>query len=47
MIQLKTTSHEDRYNIDTTIDTIYANAAKTHAGIIPNESFHQMSEEGQ
>ena len=37
--------HDDGYNINTTINTIYTNAAKTCISMIPNESFHQMSED--
>ena len=39
--------YDDRYDIDTTIDIIFANAARTHAGMIPNEHLQQMSKEGQ
>ena len=34
------------YDNNTDIATIYANAAKTHAGMVPTEQFHQMSQEG-
>jgi 5,10-methenyltetrahydromethanopterin hydrogenase len=38
--------YDNGYDINTMIDTIYVNAAKTHAGVIPTEHFQQMSEEG-
>ena len=31
--------YDNGYDIDSTIDTINANAARTHAGMIPNEHF--------
>ena len=30
------------YNFDTDIVTVYANAAKTHASMVPTEQFHQI-----
>ena len=36
----------DGYDLDTDIDTIYANAANTHEGMLSSNHFHQMTLEG-
>jgi len=36
----------DGYDIDTSIDTIYANAAQSHQVMIPTNKYHQLLQEG-
>jgi len=37
----------DRYNIDTSIDTIYANAAQSHQVMVPTNKWRQLLQEGR
>jgi len=37
----------DGYNIDTCIDTIYANAAQSHQVMVPTDKYHQLLQEGR
>ena len=38
---------EDPYDIDTDIDTIYANAVRMRQGMVPSETFIQLSQDGR